>query len=162
MPARRKVTGVGCTCAALSILMVAVVRGAGARSASVGRLRRISGASALPASCVVPGAFVPDSEVEPSLAVDRRDPSRLVAVWQQDRFVAPGGARSNVTASSRDGGRHWRMKLVPGVSRCSGGDFERATDPWLSIGPEGTIYLSSLPVTSSLSAPAITVNRFCR
>jgi hypothetical protein len=108
----------------------------------------------------VPGTFIPDSEVEPTLAVDPRRPRRLVAAWQQDRFVSPGAARSNVTASSRDGGRHWRTKLVPGVSRCTGGDFNRASDPWLSIGREGATYLATLPSAGmGLLAPALLVNR---
>jgi hypothetical protein len=94
--------------------------GGGREPSRAGAVAPDLGASPL-ASCVVPGTFIPDSEVEPTLAVDPRRPRRLVAAWQQDRFVAPGGARSNVTARSRDGGRHWRRRLVPGVSRCTGG-----------------------------------------
>jgi hypothetical protein len=34
--------------------------------------------------------------------------------------------------------------LVPGLSRCTGGGDERTSDPWVSIGPDGTAYLATL------------------
>jgi hypothetical protein len=120
-------------------------------------LHRISAASPLPAGCVVPGTPIRDSELEPALAVDPRRPRRLVAAWMQD-LINIEGALSHVTASSRDGGRHWRTRLVPGVSRCTGGDFQRTFDPWLSTGPEGTTYLATLPV-AAIPAPALLINR---
>jgi hypothetical protein len=82
--------------------------------------------------------------------VDPRHARRLVAAW-----IDQG---NNVTARSSDGGRHWRSNLVPGVSRCTGGDFQSASDPWLSIGPEGTTYLASVS-DDGPSATAILINR---
>src|SRR5215207_3842828 len=117
----------GCAVAALSLwVAVTLVPAADARSARVSALHRISGTSPLPLSCVGPVAPIRDSEVEPTLAVDPRRPRRLVAAWQQDRFGETGhAALSIVTAYSGDGGRHWRRRLVPGVSRCTGGEFAR-------------------------------------
>src|SRR5215207_818770 len=133
----------GCTVAVLSLgLMLALAPAAGARSVRVGPLQLITGARALPSRCTPPGTPYPDSEGEPSLAVDRRNPDRLVAAWIQDG-VSPTGF-SNLTASSRDGGRHWRAELPPGVWPCAGGSFFGGGDPWLSIGAEGTTYLASL------------------
>ena len=72
----------------------------------------------------------------------------LVAAWQQDRW-ADGGARALVSATSFDGGASWVRTLHP-MSRCGGavlgssGDFERATDPWVDIGSDGTAHMMGL------------------
>jgi hypothetical protein len=152
MSARRSVgRGPGCV-AALSLCTVLALAppAARGRSVSVGALQRITGASALPARCSAPGSSFRGAEVEPSLAVDPRHARRLVAAW-----IDQG---NNVTASSSDGGRRWRSSLVPAVSRCTGGDFQSASDPWLSIGPEGTSYLASVSDNGS-STTAILMNR---
>jgi hypothetical protein len=129
-----------------------------ANRTKVGPLVPVSGASPFSGDCGVSGNPYRSAEVEPHLAVDPHKPKHLVATWQQDRFPT-GGALSNVTASSRNGGRSWRQELVPGVSRCTGGDYERASDPWLGFGPEGTAYLATLPGGGVLPAPAMIVNR---
>ena len=43
-------------------------------------------------------------------------------------------------------GRRFQRSVWP-VSRCASGglNYERASDPWVSIGPEGTVYGSALP-----------------
>jgi hypothetical protein len=84
-----------------------------------------------------------DSEVEPWIDVNPQDAANLVGIWQQDRW-SNGGARSNLAGASFDGGETWRTVLIPGLTACSGGSFERASDPWLSFGPDGTVYESSL------------------
>jgi len=95
---------------------------------------------AAPDSVVYPGA-----EVEPSVATNRFLPFEVVGAWQQDRWN-DGGARGLVSAFSRDGGRTFQRSVWP-VSRCAPGglNYERASDPWVSIGPEGTVYGSALP-----------------
>lgn len=88
------------------------------------------------------------SEVEPWLALHPGNPDVLAAGWQQDRWDN-GGARANVSAVSVDGGRSWRHTLHP-FSRCGGaasgtaGDFQRASDPWVDIGPDGVIHAMAL------------------
>src|SRR5205823_11005001 len=105
-------------------------------------LMPISSRTPFPAdACGVPGERSPDTEGEPSLAVNPRDPRNLIAVWQQDRFTIDGGALSDVVGVSKDGGRTWRQVLVPGISRCTGGTDERASDPTVSFGPDGRAYL---------------------
>ncbi|MFL5823626.1 MAG: sialidase family protein [Solirubrobacteraceae bacterium] len=47
---------------------------------------------------------------------------------------------ANVLRVSRDGGRTWRLVLIPGTTRCSGGPLDAASDPWVSFGPDGTAY----------------------
>ncbi|HSO99136.1 MAG TPA: sialidase family protein, partial [Solirubrobacteraceae bacterium] len=113
-------------------------------------LQPISGYSPFKSNgCGVPGTPTFDSEAEPSIAVNPKDPTNLVAVWQQDRFASDGGALSNIAGVSRDGGRTWRSVLIPKLSRCTGGADERTSDPWLTIGPDGTTYLASLTFTDN-------------
>ncbi len=108
---------------------------------------RASRASPFAAGCegtADPGTLYPNSEVEPHVAVNPGNPSHLIGVWQQDRW-SNGGAKGLLSAASFDGGRTWTPSAAP-FSRCTGGtienggNYERATDPWVSIGPDGTAY----------------------
>ncbi|MGI8552632.1 MAG: sialidase family protein, partial [Dehalococcoidia bacterium] len=102
----------------------------------------------------------PGSAVETNLAVDPSDPQHLVAVWQQDRF-AGGASRGLVSAFSHDGGATWTESMAPfshcaGGNTANGGDYERASDPWVSIDSNGDIYESSLSTTAPESPNAVT------
>jgi len=99
----------------------------------------------------VPGTNYPGSEVEPWLAVNPANPDNLVAAWQQDRW-SNGGARGTVVGVSFDGGNTWQIVPIPGVSDCSGGAFQRASDPWLSFDPGGVLHHMSLVI--NLDPPA--------
>jgi hypothetical protein len=95
-----------------------------------------------------------NAEVEPSLAADPRRPDRLVAAFQQDRYRA--GARGIVVALSRDAGRSWERRALP-VSRCAGAAARQApfaSDPWVSVGPDGRIYVASLSGGVSVTSSA--------
>ncbi|TVZ84107.1 sialidase family protein [Streptomyces sp. BK340] len=98
------------------------------------------------ANCTIgarsPGSVVyPGTEVEPYLSVDPRDPKRVVTVFQQDRW-SDGGARGLAAGWTKDG-RTFHENTLP-FSACApgGADYERATDPWVSTGPDGTVYAS--------------------
>ena len=91
------------------------------------------------------GTLFINAEVEPHLALNPARPSNLIAAWQQDRW-SNGGARGLVAAASTDGGVTWSRRTLP-FARCSGGAFERASDPWVTIGPTGIAYLMSLSIT---------------
>jgi hypothetical protein len=114
--------------------------------------RLVSGPSPFSATCGAgTGTAFINAEVEPSLAVNPADPRHLVAMWQQDRW-SNGSARGLVSAVSRDGGLTWSTRPMA-FSRCgggtpaNGGDFDRATDPWVSIGPDGAAWAMSLSTT---------------
>lgn len=119
---------------------------------TVGPLVQVSGLSPLPpfSDC---GNFPGDvggvgvnflnSEVEPWLDINPTDPDNIVAFWQQDRW-SNGGSRGNVAGVSFDGGLNWRIVPVPGQTDCTGGPFERASDPWVSFAPDGTLHQMSL------------------
>jgi hypothetical protein len=74
-------------------------------------------------------------------SVDPTDSSHLVGAFQQDRW-SDGGAHGLVAAHSTNGGSSWTVSPEP-FSVCyhaSGfaGDYlnyQRASDPWLSVGP---------------------------
>jgi hypothetical protein len=132
---------------------------AGASPPRVRELQAISGRTPFRGGCGVPGQPTPSSEAEPYIAVDPADPRHLVATWQQDRFAVDGGDLANLVAVSSDGGRTWRRGRVRGVSRCTGGEDERASDPWLAIGARGRTTLmgnltfDEIPALSGLAAP---------
>jgi hypothetical protein len=125
----------------------------------LGTLTQISGPSPF-GNCTaddVPGqegdgsVVFQESEVEPYVHVNPTDPDNMVAVWQQDRW-SDGGSRGNVAAVSDDGGETWETVTPPQFTVCADGDFERATDPWVSFGPDGAVYFMSLSFDSD---PAI-------
>jgi hypothetical protein len=87
-------------------------------------------------------------ETDTMVAADPRRQDHLVATWDQDDH------KSNVTATSRDGGKSWRISTVPGISKCTGGSSDQVVDPWVSIGARGFAYFASLP----LSVPGFLVN----
>ena len=79
----------------------------------------------------------------------------IVGAWQQDRW-SDGGARGLVAGFSFDGGRHWGLVPLP-FSSCSAGGlpYQRASDPWVSIGPDGTAYAVSLSFDSTTNRDAV-------
>jgi hypothetical protein len=96
-----------------------------------------------------PGSISNDSEVEPWIAVDPTNSKHIVASWQQDRW-SNGGARGLLVGVSMDGGKSWSDVALPNLSLCTGGEFHRVSDPWLTFGPTGEIYYASLAVDLAL------------
>ncbi|GAC1524323.1 MAG: sialidase family protein [Thermoleophilaceae bacterium] len=141
-----RISAFGVAAVVIGLLLPAASAKAGTEAESF--LQPISMGSPFPADgCGVPGQRTPGSVGEPSLAVNPSNPRNLIGVWQQDRFVVDGGALSNLVGVSKDGGRSWQQVQVPGLSRCTGGSDERTSDPWVSIGPDGTAYLATLTFT---------------
>jgi hypothetical protein len=143
MSSRRSVAVVG------SVLLIV----AGTGSAIAGPLGttplvQVSGTSAF-LGCTADGiaeqsgeVFL-NSEVEPWIDVNPTDPDNLVGIWQQDRW-SNGGARGLVSGVSQDGGASWQEVVIPGITLCSGGIYDRSTDPWVSFGPDGTLHQLAL------------------
>jgi hypothetical protein len=84
-----------------------------------------------------------NSEVEPWIDVNPTNTDNVVGIWQQDRR-SNGGARGLVTGVGHDGGTNWQEVIIPEITLCSGGDYDRATDPWVSFGPDGTLHQLAL------------------
>ncbi len=112
------------------------------------------------------GLNFPGTEVEPFVAVNPADEDNLVGGWQQDRW-SDGGANATIYGYSTDGGDTWQASSTqPAFSRCTGGtaanggDYERSTDPWVSVSPNGSAYSFSLSFNQTLSGEnAVLVSR---
>lgn len=148
---------------ALSALAAAVVSAPHtAAAASVAALVIASGGSPF-ATCTAGGVsgepanniMYQNSEVEPNVAVNPRtvgtDQVNVIGVWQQDRWTT-GAARGLVAGYSFDGGKSWAETPLP-FSACASGDpaLLRASDPWVSIGPDGTAYAIAIAFGSARS-----------
>lgn len=129
-------------------------------------LVRVSGQSPFAEDCAgtaQQGRNFAGLEVEPSVAVDPKNPAHLVGTWQQDRW-SNGGSNAIGTAVSFDGGSTWTQR-TPRVSRCAGGtagnggDYNRASDPWVTFAADGTAFLSALAFDSTTARGAIVASR---
>ena len=121
---------------------------------------RISGDTPFAANCtggVLGGTEYRNSEVEPYAAVNPSNSANIVAVWQQDRWSG-GLANGLLTAFTLDGGATWSRTSAPftrcaGGNAANGGDYERATDPWVTFAPNGNAYQMALATQGASLAP---------
>ena len=118
----------------------------------------VTGLSPLTPGCdgaLVGGTVYIGAEVEPHLAAHPTNPNILVGAWQQDRW-SNGSARALIAATSLDGGRNWTRRALP-FSRCgggtvmNGGDYQRASDPWVSYSPNGVVHAMSLSTNNDIN-----------
>jgi hypothetical protein len=153
--ARNKAAAIAASIVALAVFGTGL---AGAGPFTKGSLVQVSGASPI-AACEgdtgfrdvggVPAFQFVNSEVEPHVMVDPSNPDIIIGTWQQDRWNN-GGSEGNVTATSLNGGATWTLNALTKSSNCTGGtaanggNFERASDPWVAISPNGNAYLMSL------------------
>jgi hypothetical protein len=146
-------------CLAAVVLFVPQV--AWASSYVAGSLVRVSGTSPFAGSnCGLAGQtgknFL-NSEVEPFVEVSPANGDNIIGVWQQDRWSS-GASRGNVVGASLDDGRTWKVikqtknSLCTGGTQANGGGYERASDPWVTISPNGDAYLMSLSVDQDPNA----------
>jgi hypothetical protein len=146
-------------CLAAAVLFVPQVAWASAYGA--GSLVRVSGTSPFAGSnCGLAGQkgknFL-NSEVEPFVDVSPTNGDNIIGVWQQDRWSS-GASRGNVVGTSLDGGKTWKVikrtknSLCTGGTLANGGSYQRASDPWVTISPNGKAYLMSLSVEQDPNA----------
>ena len=134
-----------------------VARDAVAGPYKVKDLRALSGPSPFPAGC--PGAVadaekVTGGEIEPAITVNPANPRNIVGVWQQDFGF---GARTDLLGASFDGGRRWVHAMIPGLTVCTGGTADFASDPWISAGVDGTVYFAGSAGSAASEPPPIAV-----
>jgi len=156
-------------------LLVGAVVAPATATAAVDPLTLVSGPSPFMTGCEgapQTGTVYPNAEVEPWVDVNLTDDNNLVGNWQQDRY-SNGGARGNLSAYSLDGGTTWTIPPISSASdtgqakfsRCTGGnaanggDFERATDPWVSFSPNGVAHQVALSINDSNVANAVLTSR---
>jgi hypothetical protein len=154
------------TVAAASVVAVGVAAGG---ILTVAPLVRVSGNPSPLAGCTnigpgTPGAvnYVND-EVEPWVAVNPTNPQNIIGVWQQDRW-SDGGARGLATGYSTNGGATWtttfaKFTFCSGGTAANGGDFERASDPWVTFSPNGAAYQIAIAFNGLDLTNAVTVSK---
>jgi hypothetical protein len=99
------------------------------------------------------GTLYPNTSIEPWVAVDPIDPSRLLVGHQQDRW-SNGGARGLVGVVSSNAGSTWSDTIPSGVTRCADGKNPRASDPWVTFAQDGTAFFFSLVLSpAKLTTP---------
>jgi hypothetical protein len=101
----------------------------------------------------------PDTQVEPSLAINPNNPLNAVAMYQEGR-IDSGGDATNGYATTFDGGQTWQYGEIPGLTRVlnQGGPWERASDAVVAFGPNNTVYANSLVFDNSPAHSGIAVN----
>jgi hypothetical protein len=122
--------------------------------------------SPFPPGCEVvsqSGTLFENAEVEPRVAVDPSNPLHIVGVFQQDRW-SNGGAHGLVASTSFDGGATWaeswaHFSTCAGGTVANGGDFQRASDPWVSFSPNGVVHQIALSFNDTNADNAILASR---
>jgi hypothetical protein len=145
------------------VTAVAAIAVAGIALAAAGPVD-VSGLSPF-ASCTVggPGTNFVNSEVEPFVAVNPVNPNNIVGVFQQDRW-SNGGAHGLVTSTSHDGGATWaeswaHFSTCSGGTAANGGNYDRASDPWVTFAPNGDVYQISLSASADVTVSAVLVSK---
>lgn len=102
-----------------------------------------------------------DTETEPDIAVDPSNPSRLTAVFQQGRFPdGTAGAAAIGFSTSHDGGTTWTAGTLPNLTESfDGGPYDRATDPVVAFGPDGSVYANTLFFDADNGPNGVAVHR---
>ena len=123
------------------------------------RLSVVSGLSPFSPFCqgMQVGTDYLNAAVEPSVAVDPTNPQHLIGVWQQNRW-SNGAADGILTAVSTDAGVTW-TNTSAAFSKCTGGTFNRASDPWVTISPNGIAYQIAVVAATPSLAAGILVSR---
>jgi hypothetical protein len=98
-----------------------------------------------------------NAEEEPWVDVNPTNSQNFIAVWQQDRW-SNGGAHGLVAGTTHNGGTTWTETFAhfsecAGGTAANGGDFERASDPWVAFAPNGDAYQISLSFSFNRGGP---------
>jgi hypothetical protein len=159
---RKRIPRTAAAVSALMILLPLAAASAGPYVTTV--VRQASGTPSPPAngnspfaSCDISGFLIPgetnyvNTELEPWVAVNPTNPANIIGVYQQDRYTF-GGARGLAAAVTHDGGLTWsssypHFSICAGGTAANGGDYQRASDPWVTFSPNGDAYFISLSIT---------------
>jgi hypothetical protein len=147
-----------------TVVAVAIVVALAITSAALAAFSSVVSVNPSPvAGCAAPaggGTIYPNTEVEPFNAVNPANTANQIAVWQQDRW-SNGGAHALMAAASFDGGASWGSQQPLPFNICAPGGlpYERASDPWVSIGPDGTAYAVSISFNATNNDNAVAAVR---
>src|SRR3954452_1627163 len=87
----------------------------------------------------------PDTQIEPSIAVNPANPCNAVTAYQEGR-IANGGDAANGYATAFDCGATWSYGELPKLTSYpgQGGELERGSDAVVAFGPDNVVYANSL------------------
>ncbi len=125
-----------------------------ASAASLGDLIKVTGPSPF-ANCTADqvgqqvGTNYPNTGIEPTAAVNPREDESLLVGWQQDRW-SNGGDRGLEAAFRREERSGFQVVAAGAVTKCQGGAFSRASDPWADFSPIGVAYYMHLALQPDL------------
>ncbi len=152
----------------LAVMVAAIVAGAASSGTipSPLSLSVASGPSPFAPGCegvAQSGTLFENAEVEPRVAVDPNNPNHIVGAFQQDRW-SNGGAHGLVAAASFNGGVSWtrswaHFSTCSGGNVSNGGDFQRASDPWVTFSPNGDVYQLALSFNETNADNAVLVSK---
>jgi hypothetical protein len=136
--------------------VTAALTATGALAGATTALVLVSGPSPY-ATCTIggPGTNYVGAEVEPSVAVNPGRSGNIVGAWQQDRW-SNGGAHGLVAGFSSNGGKSWGETPLPFSACADGLAYERASDVWVSAGPDGTVYANAISFDQTTPRNAVT------
>ena len=101
----------------------------------------------------------PDTQTEPSVAIDPANPAIITGVFQQGRNGPFGGSADPGYATSQDGGRTWADGNLPMLTTVVGGPFQLASDAAVAFGPDGSDYAQTIPFDETDARSAVAVQR---
>src|SRR5262249_7892648 len=132
-----------CAAAVVALAVVATAAGAGPILASGPSPFSACTADNAAAQQLAGSTLYMNAEPEMRSTINPTNANNIVGAYQQDRCNDPR-ARPLLAAWSKDGGSTWHPVPLPGDSKCSGGNYDRASDPWVSFAPNGDLYSISL------------------
>ncbi|MDQ1427571.1 MAG: hypothetical protein QOK39_1047 [Acidimicrobiaceae bacterium] len=99
-----------------------------------------------------------DTVVEPDVAVSPVNANIAIAAAHDSRFPN-GGAVDISVAWTSNAGATWQHAPVQGITTATGGPYDRASDPAVAFGADGTAYLSVLLIDIATCPSAVAVLR---
>jgi hypothetical protein len=148
----------------LVVCVTALIAALGAAAPSMATMQGHEVSKVNPyAGCPIggPGVLYPNTEPEPWVARNPANPDNFIGVWQQDRWDN-GGARGLSAGYSFNDGHFWQDVPLP-FSKCAAPFYspqpcpvgvgsptpctllyDRASDAWVDIGPDGKAYTVSI------------------
>jgi hypothetical protein len=150
----------------VSLVLATGLVAAASAGATVDPLVTVTGPSPFPPGCNpdTSGTNYPSAEVEPYVASNPANRQQLIGVWQQDRW-SNGGSNGLLTATSTNGGGSWTQATAPPFTHCqggdatNGGDYDHASDPWVTTGPTGVSWQIGLGISNDETTSAVLVSQ---
>jgi hypothetical protein len=101
----------------------------------------------------------PDTQVEPDVTIDPGNPDVITAAFQEGRNGPFGGAEDGGYATSHNGGRTWVTSNLPLLTTAVGGAFQLTSDTAVAFGPDGSDYVSTIPLDETDARSGVAVQR---